>query len=317
MRAYKDIVKHLFSVLIILIVFGFASQNANAQQDPIYSQYMNNLMSANPAYTGVRGVGSASIISRKQWLGLNGSPLSSSLTLSLPLDSLHVAAGFDFMHDEIGAFSTTALFFDYSYRVKASYNTKISFGLKAGFNYIQANLTKLDRYHLDDAYIIDFGDFTNWMPNFGVGVFWYGDNFYAGLSSPRLLRNEYNPEANVISTQSHEERHYFIHGAYIYNIAPKITFKPALTTIIVAGAPLTADFDFSFLFYDKLWLGTKYRISDAIGGYVQVQLDNFKIGFSYDYTHTGLSAFNNGTFEIMLRYDFRTKGTQIMPFLGF
>ena len=40
-------------------------------------------------------------------------------------------------------------------------------------------------------------------------------------------------------------------------------------------------------------------------------------GFSYDYTHTRLSQFNNGTFEILLRYDFITNENQALPSVGF
>lgn len=288
-----------------------------AQQDPIYSQYMNNLMSVNPAYTGVRGVGSISGVSRKQWNQLNGAPSTSSLTLSMPLDSLHVGGGFDFLYDDFGHFSTTAFFLDYSYRIKTTQTTQLSFGLKAGFNYLQSMLTQLDRYHPDDAYIIEYGDYTRFLPNFGVGLFWYGENFYAGLAVPRLLQNKYHKDATSIQATSREERHYFLHGAYMLQLSPTTVFKPGITTIMVAGAPLTADFDLSFLFMDRFWVGAMYRISDSVGGYTQIQLKNIKIGFSYDYTHTQLGEFTNGTFEVMLRYDFKTKSTQVFPHLGF
>lgn len=287
------------------------------QHDPVYSQYMNNLQSVNPAYTGLRGVGSASLISRKQWLNLEGSPFTSSLTFALPFDSLNFGAGFDFLYDNVGPTSTTALFLDYSYQIRATSNTKISFGLKGGFNYLQANLKFLDRYHYDDAYILEYGDYSSFLANFGVGIYWYGDHFYAGLAIPRLLQNKYYKDTQTIESASREERHYFLHGAYLFDLAPGVVFKPGITTIMVAGAPLTADFDFSFMFYERFWLGTMYRISDALGAYVQVQVDQFKIGFAYDYSHTRLREFNNGTFEIMLRYDFKTKPSQLLPFPAF
>lgn len=313
----KHIWHNNFKKLLILAVLVLSCVQLKAQQDPIYSQYMNNLMSVNPAYTAVRGVGSISTITRKQWLNLNGSPLTSSLTLALPLDSIRIGGGFDFLYDEIGPVATIALFMNYSYQIQATANTKLSFGLKAGFNYLEARLTELDRYDYDDFYIIKNGDFNRFMPNFGVGAFWYGDNYYAGIAVPRLLQNKYIKDDVSTEAASREERHYFLHGAYIFNLSPGITFKPGITTIMTAGAPVTADFDFSFLFYDRIWLGAMYRISDAIGAYAQFQVENIKIGFSYDYTHTRLSEFNNGTFEIMLRYDFKTKDTQVFPFLGF
>ncbi|HKK81133.1 MAG TPA: type IX secretion system membrane protein PorP/SprF [Prolixibacteraceae bacterium] len=314
-------IKYISSICTAVIIMLFivtGTKTGYAQQDPVYTQYMNNLMSVNPAYTGVRGVGSISGIFRQQWLNLKGAPTTSSLTLSMPLDSLHVGGGMDFLHDNFGHFSTTALFLDYSYRIRATQTTQISFGLKAGFNYVQSRLTEIDRYHYDDAYILEYGDYTRFLPNFGVGIFWYGEDFYAGFAVPRLLQNEYTKDEVSVQAASREQRHYFLHSAYMLQLSPTTVFKPGLTTMITAGAPVTADFDFSFLFLDRFWVGAMYRISDAIGAYAHVQLNqNLKIGFAYDYTHTRLKSSNDGTFEVMLRYDFKTKGTQVFPHLGF
>ena len=313
MKRKKNISSLICAVSITVLLFVGFIKPANAQQDPVYTQYMNNLMSVNPAYTGVRGVGSASLISRKQWLGIDGSPFTTSLNLALALDSLHIGGGFDFLYDNIGPTITTALFLDYSYKIKATENSQISFGLKGGFNYLKANLINLYRHDYDDEYILLYPDFSRFMPNFGVGIYWYSDQFYAGLAIPRLLQNKFIKDETSIEAASREERHYFLHGAYLFDLSPNLVFKPGITTIMVAGAPVTADFDFSFMIYDMVTLGAMYRISDGPGGYVQVQYDNFKFGLSYDYSHTRLGQFTVGTFELMIRYDFRTKASQILP----
>ena len=59
MKVFKNIVHLKFSILftvwlMILSLPGWSQQ----ETDPVYTQYMNNLMSVNPAYTAVRGVGS-------------------------------------------------------------------------------------------------------------------------------------------------------------------------------------------------------------------------------------------------------------------
>lgn len=316
MNKFKHI-STFFRSCIVAIIMILSSSEVKGQQDPIYSQYMNNLLSINPAYVGVRGVGSASLLSRKQWAGLPGSPMTTSLTLNLALDSLHIGGGFDFVHDTYGPTTTTGLFIDYSYRIRASEKTQLSFGLKGGFNYLRNNLIDLDRYHFDDAYILDNGDHDIWNPNFGVGVFWFGEKFYAGFSVPRLLQNNFVKDETIIRASSREERHYFLHGAYLFDLSPDFAFKPGVTAVMVAGAPISADFDFSFLYADMVWLGAKYRISDAVGAYIHVQLDNYKIGFGYDYSHSRLSQYNFGTFELMLRYEFKTKANQVFPSVGF
>ncbi|HCZ36045.1 MAG TPA: hypothetical protein DHV26_08980, partial [Cytophagales bacterium] len=37
---------------LLTLLLGFASLTAMAQQDPLYSQYINNPLLINPAYTG-------------------------------------------------------------------------------------------------------------------------------------------------------------------------------------------------------------------------------------------------------------------------
>jgi type IX secretion system PorP/SprF family membrane protein len=316
MKGFKYILHLKFSISI-MILFMILGNRAWSQQDPVYTQYMNNLMSVNPAYTAVRGVGSFSGLFRNQWVNLEGAPKSTSLSFSMPFDSLNMGLGIDFLYDYTVPLTTTGLFLNYSYKVKIAQNSTLSLGLKAGVNYLDARLTKLDRYHLDDEYILGYGDFKRLMFNAGVGVFWYNEKFYAGISIPRLIENRYVKDEVYLGAASREKQHYFFHGAYMVDLSPKVSFKPGLTTIMTAGAPVSADFDFSFLFYQKVWFGVMYRISDAVGAYTQFQYKNMKIGFSYDYSHTRIREFQSGTFEIMLRYEFKTKETQSFPFPTF
>lgn len=318
MRGLKNILHTRFTVLMTLLLLLLCQKSWSQQEaEPVYSQYMNNLMSVNPAYTAVRGVGSVSGIFRNQWVNLKGSPTTTSLTFSMPIDSLHMGLGVDFLDDKTGALSTTGLFFNYSYRIQATESSMISFGLKAGVNYLRGDLTELYRHDPDDQYIIEYGDINRPLFNTGVGVFWYSKDFYFGLSVPRLIENRYVKNVSIVEANSREKQHYFLHGAYMMNLSPTVSFKPGLTTIMTAGAPITADFDFSFMFYEKIWFGMVYRISDALGAYAQFQYQNMKVGFSYDYSHTRLREFQNGTFEVMLRFDFKTQEHQLFPHFTF
>ena len=54
----------LFAALVLITFAGYA------QQDPLFTQYMNNPGLINPAYTGSKGLTNINGIFRKQWLGL-------------------------------------------------------------------------------------------------------------------------------------------------------------------------------------------------------------------------------------------------------
>lgn len=307
-------IQHKTRALLVTLALLLCTYVSFAQQDPVYSQYMNNISSVNPAYVGIRGVASFTTLNRKQWVGFKDAPFTSSLTLGLPIDSLgKMGLGFDFMFDNTRPQSYTSLFVDYSYRVKTSSISQLSFGLKGGLNYLQPSLIDLDRFHYDDEYILTYGDEPHLMPNFGVGVYWYTSNFYVGLSVPRLLRNRFHKDAVVLQAASREERHYFFHTAYSYQISPSTVFKPGFASIVTPGTPATASFDFSFMFYEQFWVGATYRISDALGGYTQFQYQNIKIGLSYEYPLTDMGYNTFGTFEVMLRFDFKTNKRQMFP----
>ena len=312
MKRISHIASYKITVFVT-VLFILAGNRAWSQQDPVFTQYMNNLMSINPAYTAVRGVGDFSGLFRNQWINLEGAPKSASFSLSMPVDSLHTGLGIDFMYDYTVPLTTTELYLNYSYKIKVTSNSTLSFGLKAGVNYLDARLTPLDRYHLDDEYILGYGDFQKPFFNAGVGIFWYNDKFYTGFSIPRLIENRYTDGETTVEATSREKQHYFFNAAYIFDMSPNFSFKPGFATIMTSGAPLTADFDFSFLYRQTVWFGLMYRISDALGGYVQFQYKNMKIGFSYDYSHTRIHEFQDGTFEVLLRYDFKTKKTQNFP----
>ena len=85
---------------LISIVFTiFLTYQANAQQDPQYTQYMYNTMSVNPGYAGQRDVLSLTGLYRTQWVGVNGAPETMNFSLSTPL-SERVGLGVSFYKDE-------------------------------------------------------------------------------------------------------------------------------------------------------------------------------------------------------------------------
>jgi len=145
----------------------------------------------------------------------------------------------------------------------------------------------------------------SFLPNFGVGAFYFTERYYLGLSIPKLIENKINK--NGVSTQSisKEQMHVFFMGGYVFNINGIVKFKPSVLTKYVKNAPVSLDLTGTFLFYERLWLGAMYRVDDSFGGLVQIQATNqLKIGYSYDLPINKLGAYNNGTHEIMVTFDF-------------
>jgi len=285
----------------------------HAQQDPMYSQYMFNTMAFNPAYAGSGGVLTAMALSRHQWVGFSGAPSTQTILVHSPIKADKIALGFEAMNDRIGATNQTSAFVNFAYRIRTGTNTHLSFGLKGGVNIYQADLASLTTVQEGDpANVNTKGQF---LPNFGFGLFWHGPRYYVGLSAPKLLENKLDAVSGAVLVPTTESRHYFLIGGYVFDIGRDFKFKPSFMLRNVSGAPLSLDLNANFLLRDKIWFGAMYRFGNAFGLMGQYLItDQFRVGYAFDLTTSRLGAYNAGTHEIMLSYDFRfLKGRTISP----
>ena len=74
----------LFKKPAAFLLFILLTTSAVAQQDPMYSMYMFNPVSINPAYTGTTEQMQIVGVFRKQWLSIPGTPQTSTLTFHPP-----------------------------------------------------------------------------------------------------------------------------------------------------------------------------------------------------------------------------------------
>jgi type IX secretion system PorP/SprF family membrane protein len=291
---------------IVLGLILFYSLGCFAQQDAQYTQYMYNTVSINPAYAGSRGHMSLAGLYRAQWVGLEGAPETQTFNIHTPLGYKGLGLGLSFVNDVIGPTSETYLDLDISYTIDLDFDKKLSFGLKPSVNLLDVQFSELNQ---------DTGQGTDptlqqnidnrFTPNVGAGVYYHTDRFYAGLSVPRILETSHFEESSL-STAKEQMNFYFITG-YVFELNPFLKFKPAILTKLVQGAPLQLDVSANFMFDEKFIGGIAYRWDAAFSGMFGFKIsEEFLIGLAYDreITDLGATAFNDGSFEIILRYDF-------------
>ena len=291
-------------VLVMLLAFG--SLILNAQQAPIYTHYMNNTLSVNPAYAGSRDALTVTGLHRSQWVGFKGAPVSQTLTMHTPLRNEHIGLGLTVLNDKIGPSNNTSVFADYAYIIKLTENSKLSFGISAGVNIYHASLNSLQLDEQTDP-SFQYNINNHVTPNFGFGMYYSRDRFYAGISAPNLLQNSYLvvDQPSINSTVGKEQRHYFFIAGAILNLTDNLAFKPTTLIKVTSGAPIQADLTASFIIMKKLLIGAMFRTGDAFGGLVGIDItDQFHLGYSYDWSY-GLQTgtYNRGSHELVLRYD--------------
>lgn len=298
------------SILLPILFIGITIQGLIAQQDAQYTQYMFNTLSVNPAYAGSRGQLTFASLYRSQWIGLEGAPETFTINLHSPIRESRLGYGISIVNDNIGDGVVQETYLDavLSYTIDVGIDNKLSFGLSAGGDFISLDFNALRNF---DQEVVQQDNIDNrFSPNFGLGLYYHTPKFYLGLSAPNVLETEFfdngNNDANSVNFLSSERINFYLITGYVFDIGSNLKFKPALLTKAVGGAPLQVDLSASFLFNDKFSIGAAYRWDAAVSGLAGFQItDQVMLGLAYDRetTQLGGAQFNDGSFEVFLRFE--------------
>jgi type IX secretion system PorP/SprF family membrane protein len=262
---------------------------------------MYNTININPAYAGSRGVTSIFALHRQQWVGLNGAPTTSTLSVNTPIQNSRLGLGISFVSDKIGASDQNTISADLSYTIPISYQYDLSFGLKASADLLNVDYTKLDRYSTTDPTFQNNID-NQFSPNVGAGIYFHSDQMYLGLSVPHFLDVKHFDDNS--STTVEDRLHYYLIGGYVFDLSPDVKLKPSFLGKMVSGAPLQVDLSANVLLQEKFSLGLAYRWSAAASAMAGIQVtDGLLIAYSYDFDTTTLANYNSGSHEIFLRFE--------------
>jgi len=292
--------------LILVILLGMPFMGFT-QQDPVYNQYMNNLLAIQPAYAGISEDLSFTAISRAQWIGFDGAPNTNTLTISGSIPRFNVGVGFSIVNDSWGPVKQNGVYLDYAFRVKISGNQFLSFGLKGGANIYQSNLTDLAINQNPDL-VFAYDIKSKFLPNAGVGILWHSDRFFLGASSPKILQNTVESDDHVKVYR--EVLHYYLMGGYVFFLNDVLKFKPTVLYCRAVNTPVYisyTDITANLLVYDRVWVGAAYRFRNSYGLIFQFSVNpQLKFGYSYDLMTFRPTQVNSGTHEFMISYDFVT-----------
>lgn len=285
--------KITLAIVALIAVLG----EARAQQDPVFSQYMFNMLAINPAYAGSRDVTSLSALYRTQWVNLDGAPQSGLFTIDAPFAKKNIGVGVQAYYDQVGIFKNIGGNVQFAYRLRLGKGI-LSFGVQGGAYQATADWTKVQTQVPDVAFSKDFNKLVG---NAGAGVYYNTDRWYVGASVPRILENKINEN----STSAVTKRHYFLTGGVVIGISPSVKLKPSVLVRAVESGPLSFDANLNVWIVDRIGIGASYRYGDAVLGMLEIQATrNFRIGYAYDLALTSIRGNSSGTHEAMLRYEF-------------
>ena len=292
--------KNIFKLLVVVMIFGMTYQ-ATAQQDPKYTQYLNNMNVINPAFAGARGNTTVTVDFHSQWVGNVGGSETQTFTINTPVGK-RLGIGFSAVHDAIHVQEETSLFADISYAIPVTDKGTLNFGLKVGGSFLNIDLQRINTLTSGDPLFAQ--NVNQFNPNIGVGLYYYTDKFFIGASAPNLMANKRYDNTIAIPTAAIEDVHYFLTGGIQMPLGDNVTFKPSFMMRAVKGAPMSLDLTANFLLYKKFELGVNYRLDESFSGLTTFRLSDWmRIGYSYDAINNRLTSISRGTHEVMMIFD--------------
>ena len=307
MNRYRNLILAFLGLILL-------AGPVNGQQDPQYTQYMFNGLAFNPAYAGSREALSATLLLRRQWVQLDGSPSTGSITVHGPSANERHGFGLSVVHDRLGITRQNFAGLSYAYRLPL-FGGVFSMGLRGGVTQFTNRYSEIVTVNPD---MVNPGvDVNAWIPRVGTGFYFNTRRFYVGLSAPNILAGRYYRFSNQFASQlaSVQRVHYFGTVGFVVPLSENVDFKPSIVGKFVKNAPWELDLNASLLFKKQFWVGAGYRTRDAVVLILEyMSLKGWRIGYSYDYTLTQLGQVNTGSHEILLGIDLGlTKSKIITP----
>jgi type IX secretion system PorP/SprF family membrane protein len=308
----------------LLIILGTTFVTGHAAPDstgislgyPVYSQYLQNGLVINPAYTGSRGALSGFLSYRQQWIGTEGAPTLQSVSLHAPFKNDKVALGLLGQFMQFGYTKTSSIYASYAYHIRMA-KGKLSFGLKGGVDISNSDFSKIitttpgDRVFtsIDDPYI---------LPNVGAGVYYFSDRLFAGFSVPQFLGYRKTGTNTVQAYHSFNEYDFIFSGGGLITFSDFFRFKPSVLvhySLDEAVKFKQVDINGNFILADLIWIGGSWRNNEKVAvGILQLQIKpQLMFGFSYDYPVGNMNSYSKGSTEFALRYEFGSKVSAANP----
>lgn len=305
-------------IVLLLLFLVLMTKKINAQFDAIYTQYMFNEMFINPGYAGSKEAMSATLLHRQQWIDFPGRPVTTSFSFHGPIQNNKMGLGLSILNDKIGVLNRNLVYGTYAYRIKTGVNGSLAMGLMGGID-SQVNKFSELKTNNDGSTDPQLGQNTLSLiaPNFGAGLYFNTQSFYAGISIPRMIDNQVKfgvgGSSDLTTSKLDISKFtYFITLGKLVVLNQNIKLKANGMINLVQNAPIQYDLGLNFLWSEMLWTGLSYRSSSAsaiVGFQISKQ---FLVSYSYDYSLNAIQKYSQGSHEFVLNYLFSFDGKKII-----
>ncbi|MFN8290755.1 MAG: type IX secretion system membrane protein PorP/SprF [Chitinophagaceae bacterium] len=322
------------SVCTWIVILGTACM-ASGQQRPHYTQYVVNPFIINPAIAGIDNYTDLKMSVRDQWVGINGAPMTTYLTIQAPIGKKdyresstsfevpgenprgqyywenytaadpHHGIGFTMINDRTGSFNFFSAAASYAYHLGLNPTTNLAGGLSAGITTVSIDRSKHDfDGNGDQNDPATASGLTQALrkikPTMSAGLWLYSKNYFAGLSVQQVIPQTYDfTDGNntAILTKSRFIPHLFLTLGYRFLLNDDVNMIPSLMLKYIKNSSIRQ-------FQPEANVKVQYRDLLWIGG-----------SYRYQDGYAGMLGLNvSNTFNVSYSYDRTNKRSILTPY---
>ena len=298
-----------FTVIVICVHLTF---NSKGQESAHYSQFFFNPSSLNPSLTGIDGQPAAFLSYRRQWIGVEGSPVIGQFSIQAPSPD-RVAIGLNVNQDKRGVLETSSVLLSTAYNIPVNKEVFFRFGFSLGAGFFKTDLNALRFGTIAADPVISNlpGSDLQLLANTGASL--HAKAFHLGLSIPNLFRFNYlAAEPFSVGTFGPLDQ-IIIHGSYRYYLQKgKYLFEPFINYRFSQNRPSQLEAAGLLHLQNLVWVGASYKQDFGISGMVGFKFSSaLAVGYSYSIKNTGINQLASPSHEVQLGMLFGTRHRNI------
>jgi len=308
----------LKKISIVILFFLLAGINLQAQQVPLYSQYVLNGFLINPAMAGAEGYSTVNLVAREQWIGVQDAPSTYALSFHTKLmknsfikrkKPVRKKMNFGFTDGKVGLggyvfsdfngpLSRTGARLSYAYHLyNKSTRSQLSFGLSLTGYQLKFDENKVILRDPDDDIWISARE-SIFIPDSDAGIHFSTPQFFIGFSADQLLESIIKFGSKV-SDQYKLERNYYLFGGYDFELSEMFILQPSTLLKIAENGAFQGDLGAKLVFDQSYWGGVTYRTGNTLIFSAGISIDRYVFGYAFDYSLSSIMKHSYGTHEFM------------------
>lgn len=281
----------LFALLIAVQPFA-----SHAQHGLSYNQFGQLRNSFNGSLSLMDPQGGAALLSRLQWVGMDGAPQAYWASGHVGIQRLGMTVGLDVKQATLGVVRDRELSGYVASKVRLSEDEYIGLSVGGGLLLHDGNFSRLDP---SDQSFREDSRYSRGMVSLGTSYF-REDKYYVGVSVPRFVLSGRGRDLDYDFRQV-----YYITGGALWRVDDGFHIRPSFIVSHMENLGPRYDVSAVAFFARQFGMGLGVQNQGDLSGILQFNLGDFGIGYSYQFnpgSATSNMRISSNTHEIGLRY---------------